>query len=184
MKGGSKMKRFLCALVVAVALLVVLSLPAWAAYEFYGTKGLEHMCSNPQIVQSGVLDKIKPLALSFGNQLGALLLGNNRSWSWGESVGGAMNKGAELFNTKTYDMFLGKSPDICCNEFLHSWNYGGLQLSENTKSQINTLTRNTFQQIGQILSNLQRSTGFLKIEQQTGKIFPKVESGEYKEGLR
>ena len=170
------MKRALCVMAVAAAFLAVVFLPAWAAIEFYGTKGLENMSGNPQIAQSGVLDKIRPLPLNFSSQLGALLLGNNRDWNWGESVNGAMNSGAGVYNTKAFDMFLGKSPDLASQQFLKEWAYGGLQLSAETQNKINNLTKSHFAQIGSLLKGVISSrgiigdSGFPKVEKLTNQV--------------
>ena len=185
------MKRALCVLAVVMVCVVAVSLPAWAAYEFYGTKWLEKMSSNPQIAQSGVLSKIKPLTLNFSSQLGALLLGDNQRFNWGDLVNGAMNKGADIYNIKAFDMFLGKGADQACQQFLQEWNFGGLQLSAETQNKINNLTRSHFAQVGSLLTGVSSSrgiigdSGFPKVEKLTNQVDIKqggieIDSSDYK----
>ena len=66
-----------------------------------------------------------------------------------------MKVGAEAYNLKVYEAFLkAKTWSEGAKSFLDAWNYGGLELADDVKGKINTITESHFKELGSLLRGL------------------------------
>jgi len=143
--------------VIAMALVAVLTLSAWA-FDCFPVIGLGKLSANPQIISSGVLPRLTLASQDFNNKLATILTSaGGQQANWVNKITNAMNKGAEIYSTKAVDMFsMKKDWTTAAQQFLTSWNYGGLTLNADTKNKIDSLTKSHFQKLSQILSSINR----------------------------